>query len=233
VNTLRPRVGQRIEIAGVAGAGKSTLLRLLCTGNDGWVVADSLHTRRPAHLPYLAAGLPDVLPLALASTRVGARPTWQDVKDAVYVSVWHRYLAAHADAAGRIVLLDQGPLFALARLRWVPSPLTAAPGFRTWWQDAVAQWAGELDGVVWLDAPDEVLYARINTRPRSHLVKGRPRKEAVRFLGASRWALAEVLDAVSTAAGVPILAVDTESCTPRQAAGRIAAWAGAPAGARR
>jgi hypothetical protein len=233
VNAARPHAGQRIEIVGVAGAGKSTLREVLCAALDGWVVADSLHTRRPGHFPYLAAGLPAVLPLAAASARRGAWPGWTDVKDALYVSVWHRFMATHADAAGRTVLLDQGPLFALARLRWVPSPLTAAPGFGAWWQDTLALWAGEVDGVVWLDARDEVLLARIYARGRTHLVKNRPRDEALAFLAASRRALAEVLDAVSAAAGVPILSVDTEACNPELAGGRVAAWAGESVGATR
>jgi gluconate kinase len=233
VNTVHPRAGKRIEIAGVAGTGKSTLCAALCTAGNGWVVADSLHARRPGHLPYLAAGLPTVLPMAAGSARRGARPSWGDVKDALYVSVWHRYLAAHADFAGRTVLLDQGPLFALARLRWIPSPLAAAPGFRTRWRDALALWAGELDGVVWLDAPDDVLLARINARARTHLVKNRPRDEALAFLGASRRALAAVLNTVAAARGVPILSIDTATCTPEQAGRRVAAWAGASVGAAR
>ena len=227
-----PRVGQRVEIAGVAGTGKSTLRKLLCDGNhDGWVVAESMHARHPAQLPYLSAGLHAVLPLVAASARRGARPEWQDVKDAAYVTVWHRYLAAHADAVARTVLLDQGPLFALARLRWVPSPLTAAPEFASWWQDELTLWARELDGVVWLDAPDDVLIARINTRSRFHQIKNRPTDEACSFLGESRWTLAAVVDAVSAASGVPILAFDTATTTPEQAARRVESWAGASVGA--
>ncbi len=233
MNATRPRAGKRVEIAGVAGAGKSTLRDALCAEQDGLVVADLLHARRPGHLPYLAAGLPAVLPLAAASARRRAWPTWDDVKDALNLSTWHRYLAAHVDSADCTVVLDQGPLFALARLRWVPSPLTAAPGFRTWWQEAIAKWAGELDGVVWLDAPDDVLLARINGRTRGHLIKGRAQDEALAFLGASRWALAETLDAVSAATGVPILSVDTEMSTPEQAGRRVAAWIGASVGAAR
>ena len=225
-------LGRRIEIAGVAGAGKSTLLERLAALGDDWLVADSLHARRPAHLPYLAAGLPAVLPLAAAAARRSAPPTWQDVKEAVYVSVWYRDLAAHADADGRTVLLDQGPIFALARLRWQPSPLTLAPGFRDWWQRAIERWAGELDGVVWLDAPDAVLVNRINGRARNHLVQSRPRPEALVFLDASRSALAAVIDAVR-AIGVPVLSVDTEASTSHQAGLRVAAWATANAGALR
>jgi hypothetical protein len=230
VNAARPHSGQRVEIAGVAGAGKTALRELLCARDLGWVAADSLHTRRPAHLPYLALGLPTVGPLAAAAARRGPRPPWPDVKDAVYISVWHHFLAAHADAPGRTLLLDQGPLFALARLRWAHSPLTAAPGFALWWEESLARWAAELDGVVWLDAPDEVLLDRINARPRAHLVKGRPAREASRFLGASRWALAEVLEAASAATGVPILSIGTEACTAEQAADQVAAWAGTVTG---
>ena len=233
MNATRPHAGKRVEIAGVAGAGKSTLRDALCAEHDGWVVAESLHARRPGHLPYLAAGLPTVLPLAAASARRGARPKWDDVKDALYVSVWHHYLAAHADAAGGTVVLDQGPLFALARFRWVPSPLTAAPGFQTWWNEALAVWAGELDGVVWLDAPDDVLLARINARTRGHLIKRRAQDEALSFLGASRWALAEALDAVFAATGVPILSVDTETCTPEQAGRQVTSWIDASVGVAR
>ena len=69
MNATRPRAGKRVEIAGVAGAGKSTLRDALCAEQDGLVVADLLHARRPGHLPYLAAGLPAVLPLAAASAR--------------------------------------------------------------------------------------------------------------------------------------------------------------------
>ena len=80
-----------IEIVGVAGAGKSTLTHSL-ERRYGWQIADFLHTRAHGHWPYVAHSLPSVLGIVARSTTNRPALSWDEVKLAVYVSEWNRFL---------------------------------------------------------------------------------------------------------------------------------------------
>jgi hypothetical protein len=68
-----------MEIVGVAGSGKSTLTRAL-RSDYGCRIADSLHTRLPAHWQYVAHGLPGLAPLVVASARDRPLLSWDELK---------------------------------------------------------------------------------------------------------------------------------------------------------
>ena len=130
---------QTIEIVGVAGSGKSTLTRALRT-DYGCHVADSLHTRLPAHWPYVAHGFPRVLPLVAASMRDQPLLSWNELKFVVYVAEWDRFLRAERRSRAGAIVLDQGPLFALACLLWGGKPITRSARFEAWFQWMIERW---------------------------------------------------------------------------------------------
>ena len=207
---------RRVEIVGVAGTGKSTLTRALVEGCPACHGADSLHTRLPAHWRYVAHGIPRVLPLLTRTA--GRRPvlSWDEVKFLVYVSEWSRYLDSRPEHRSGITVLDQGPLFALARLLWGGKPATAGPTFRAWLEQMVAHWSRELDLVVWLDAPDNVLVARINHRRQGHEAKGREDEDALALLERHRNAYGRVLDEVSRLGRLPVRRLDSATRSPAE-----------------
>ena len=173
---------QKIEIVGVAGTGKSTLARTLADRDPGNRIADSLHTRTSAHWAYVAHSAPRVLPLVARSARVRPAFDWEETKFIVYVTEWRRFLRRACRDDSGLVVLDQGPIFALARLLWGRKPVTATPEFEHWLDEQVAGWSVDLDGIVWLVAPEEVLLGRINEREQDHEAKGRSIREGLDVL---------------------------------------------------
>jgi thymidylate kinase len=217
--TAEPSTPCRIEIVGVAGSGKSTLTRAIRERDAGWRLPDALHTRAPAHWTYVAHGVPSVLPLLAASARRGPALSWDELKFAIYVSEWTRFLRARHAAAPTV--LDQGPLFALARLLWSGKPVTQAPAFRRWLEAMVVRWSLELGLVVCLVAPDDVLLARINGRGQAHEVKGAARGAGLAVLESHRRAYAELLERLHRLGRPRVLSLDTRARSPAELAGEV------------
>lgn len=198
-----------IEIVGIAGAGKSTLTRALAQRYPRCTVADSLHTRVAAHWPYVAHSLPRVLPLLARTARQRPMLSWEELKFVVYVSEWTRYLRSRPEHRSVVTVLDQGPIFALARLLWSGKPVTSSEWFQSWLSEMVGRWSLELDAIVVLQAPDEVLLERINRRDRLHDVKGKSTSDALRLLESHRSAYTRVLDAFDRREGPRALRFDS------------------------
>lgn len=213
---------RRIEIVGVAGAGKSTLTRTLSAQYSGCGVADSLHTRIPAHWPYVAHSLPRVLPLVARSARNRPAWSWDEVKFVIYVSEWHRFLRDRPEHRSGVTVLDQGPIFALARLLWGKKPVTRGGPFETWLQRMVERWSVELDAIVWLVAPDEALLERISHREQRHEAKGKPAPEGLELIELHREAYARLLELVTGLGRPRVLRFDTSTMRPAEIAGELA-----------
>ena len=209
-----------IEIVGVAGAGKSTLAQTLLARHPEWRLADFIHARDPGHWRYFVHSFPGVGRLVAHAFR-RPRVSWDEVKLYVYASEWHRYLRARPGQHSAVTLLDQGPLFALACLLWGASAVVSTPWFRSWKRETAARWAQELDVVVELTAPDDVLLARINERERWHAARGTSRREAMEILGAHRRSYSEVLADVQRSGGVRLLRLDTSDRRPEALADEL------------
>jgi shikimate kinase len=198
-----------IEIAGVAGSGKSTLTDALAARSAAWHLADSLHTRRAAHWPYVLHALPEVARMASLGVRVGPPLTWDEVKFVIYVSEWERYLRADHGNGHRGTVLDQGPLFALARLLWTEKPLTRTPTFEAWVEEMLDHWSRSLAAIVWLDAPEDVLLERINGRTQQHEAKGATASAATDLLRRHRAVYDRLLGVIERLGRPRVVSFDT------------------------
>lgn len=206
-----------VELVGVAGTGKSTLTRALCA--DGAVRAEILHTRRPGHWPYVARAALPVASLVAATGGRPRRPGWEELKFALYAGSWDRYLRDTAPSGpGGLVVLDQGPVFALARLLWGDSSVVSTRRFDAWLDATLRRWAPQLDVVVWLDAPDAVLLPRIDGRAQGHEIKGVPAERARAVLTRHRAAYTRVRDVLETIGAPRIVDVDTSAGGPDRVA---------------
>jgi deoxyadenosine/deoxycytidine kinase len=193
-----------VELAGPAGAGKTTAVRALSAHRAGTRVG--LETGRLG----TALSLGQETPLLLERAAWGRWWTTPELRSIGYLRAWRTSLS-RVDP-DELVLLDHGPVFRLAMLL-LDAPAESGSGFQRWWQRSAREWAGLLESVVCLDAPDEVLIHRIEDRPRSHRVRGADRADAEAFLEAYRGAFTAVLDVVEEA-GTPVFHVDT-STEPR------------------
>jgi hypothetical protein len=209
-----------IEVAGVAGAGKSTLTQAICT-EPGFRIGGFIHTRIPSHLVHAVTGIPRVLPILVANRLGSPRMTWPEFKLLLYVTRWLPLLRREAQRHGGITVLDQGPIYALVRLRAEGKPFTMTPAFDRWSDDMLDHWASELVAIVWLDARDDVLWGRINGRPQSHKKKGGRDDEGYRFITRYRASFEDILRRVEALEPSKVLRFDTEHTTPEQLASSI------------
>lgn len=207
-----------VEVAGVAGAGKSTLTGLLSGAGAGYRVGEFIHARTPEHLAYVARSVPRLRPILARNLVMTPRMSWADVKLLVYVSEWHRLLSGDRAHRDGVTLLDQGPLYALVRLRAQRTGVTRSSSFERWWNAELERWAAELAAVVFLDATDRVLLARIDGRAQPHRTKRAAPGAGAEFLDRYRRLFEEVLGRIDVPGGPKVLRFDTTAT----AADRIA-----------
>ena len=206
-----------LEVAGVAGAGKSTLARAICEGDPRCRRAEFIRTRTPGHVREVVLALPRTIPVLVDSL---ARPrlSWPEFKLLAYVTRWQRLLERRPSYRDRVAVLDQGPLYALVRLRTQKPELWTRPRARRWWAGLLEGWLSAFDGLVGLVAPDEVRWGRINDRSQSHATKGLSFEEAVAFLGRYRALFADILDRAEAAGRPLVLRFDTSVTSPTEIA---------------
>lgn len=216
------RQPETIEIVGVAGAGKSTLARTLSACYPGTRIADSLHTRASAHWPYVAHSIPRVLPLVARSARDRPALGWDETKLIIYVSAWRRFLHHERHDVPGLIVLDQGPIFALARLLWSRKPVTRTRVFQEWMNEMIDCWSVELDAIVRLVAPDDTLLERINHRDQVHETKGKSTRDSVGVLATHKRAYEELFGAIERLGRPPVLRFDTSVMSPITIAAELA-----------
>ncbi|MGH7526052.1 MAG: AAA family ATPase [Gemmatimonadales bacterium] len=208
-----------VELVGPAAAGKSTLLRML-GGRDRSLRA-GLRPARHQHLRSAVA----LVPTFLALHRGAGGVLWKEMKRITYLRTLHRILVGTARSP-RPVLLDEGPVYMLARLRMYGGDRMGSPAFQQWWRSAFEQWARTLDLVVWLDAPDAVLIDRIRTRSQRHRMQEVADSSILQFLTSYRQAYTEVIAGLTAPLHLRVLSFRTD----QEPATRIAEQVGAAIG---
>ncbi len=206
---------RKVEILGVAGAGKSTVVRLLGEG-PGFTRAEFIHTRKPSHLLQVARGLPRLMPILIGGITRRPRISWPEVKLLAYVTRWRFFLGRRMPAPGTILLFDQGPLYALVRLQAEGKGFTTLSAFDVWREEMLERWASELSAVVWLDAPDPVLWSRINERSQGHRTKGEEADAGHSFIDRYRRSFDALLRRMEELGGPEVHRFDTSTAAAEQ-----------------
>src|SRR5437667_368105 len=151
-----------VELVGPAGAGKSLLAERLRARGD--VVRASVWNL-PRGLIFESAlrSLPVLLRMCY-ETRALPRAELEQV---VRLNALRLFVRRRVGRA-RLVVLDEGPVFALSWLRVFGHPRIQNGRLDPWSRRTLADWAGVLDRVVMLDAPEPVLVSRIRGRQKPH-----------------------------------------------------------------
>ena len=200
------------EIVGPAGSGKSTLAGAL-RRRDGRVRSGLGVWGLPAPLLFSTALLS--LPQLLGMWRRRGALGWGEAGLVVRLNALGRLIVRESSRADQFLLLDEGTVFALAKLR------AFGRGGEEQAARMLERWAGRLDAVVWLDAPDEVLARRIRGRDKPHRMKACSDEEISAFLARYRRAYERVVSELCARRGLKVIRVSTESGTPEQIAEEV------------
>jgi RecA/RadA recombinase len=200
-----------VELVGPAGAGKSTVFDELLARDGRIQGRPSL--RSAEYAGTLAADVASALGTIVRQRAFRPRVTAEQVRMMAYLQALPRILARTPSSTGKTIVFDQGPVYFLTRASLRNERLA------TWRERVLAMWAPLLDVVAWLDAPDELLKQRINSRSKWHALKGAPSGTAGEVLTTSRAVYEDALVELGSRRPRPvILRFDTS----RQSAGEIA-----------
>ena len=169
------------EIIGPAGSGKTTLSQLLRNGNN---VRTGLSVWR-LPLPLLLVSAFSSMPNLFAFCRQRKHLTWEDLKLVVQHNALLRLIGREGAKGYRALMLDEGAVFALAKLRAF-GHRDVAKDSDEWMQSLFNQVAPTLDAVIWLDASDAVLARRIRERGKDHRMKDKSDAEIEKHLSLYR-----------------------------------------------
>ena len=157
-----------LELVGPAGAGKTAVAAALRRRDPS--IRSVTRVRQLRHLPQLLRAVAGALtPASLDLPRRGLVDVRRSARYLVRLRSLYSLASREAAHGGRAVILDEGPVFAAAMLRGA-APVGRLAAACT---AALRAWAGTLDAIVWLDAPDPILTARIAARHKAHELKGR------------------------------------------------------------
>jgi hypothetical protein len=207
----RPRL---VELVGPAGAGKSTIAASLARDDglfSGCVSLWGLPRRD------LLTSAFDVAP-AVASAAMALHPLRRsEIEQMVRVDALRTAVDRIVEHDDGVLLADEGPVFALAWFE-VFFARNGDRGWSEWKRRVIREWARRLALVVYLDAPDDVLAARIRTRAKPHMVKDRSDGEIAAFATSFRQAFDRVLSLLGTTAGIPVVRWPIADRPPRDSA---------------
>ena len=173
-----------VELVGPAGAGKTTLARGV-TAADSTVRSGLSLWGLPRHrlVRSAVALLPTILGASIRRTPLRAGELAQMIRLGAL-----RHEVEDEAARHRVIILDEGPVFALSWLE----VFFSRNGDRvpaSWRRRVVAEWATLLDVVVFIDACDITLANRIRTREKlvanAAMVRDRPAAQKIHPIGFS------------------------------------------------
>ncbi len=208
------------EIIGPAGAGKSTLAGLL--GRQDVTVRTGL-SLWGLPFPLLATGALSSL-TDLFSLCCRHRFSLEDLKLVIQINALGQLLRRESEKGYRLLLLDEGEVFGLARLRAYGAGCLSSHSI-LWMSHLLNRVAPTLDAVIWLDAPDAVLAQRIRERVKPHRTKDLPEEKISEHLARYRTAFEQIMAELTQRSQVKVISFRTDSQPLEEIANQIKATA--------
>ena len=209
-----------VELVGAAAAGKSTLIGELQRRDP--TIRWLQRARGGGGAATLARRVVGFAPAWLAAVPRAPGYTWRHARYFLRLATLDAVVRRAAPEPAGVVILEHGPIFTLARLRaFHDGPLP--PSLARYASRLLGRWAKALDLVVVLEAPLEVLAARLDSRPKEHEMRNSTTPELTDFV--ARWdtAYEAVLAELRAAGGPPLVTLRTDHTTVAVLADRVAA----------
>jgi predicted ATPase len=204
------------ELVGPTGVGKSALSEWLAR-RSGVTRASVWNLPRAWWLLNAVRSLPTLLSVGLRT-----RPfPWEDMRYLIRLRTLRQVVERRRAQSVPLVVLDEGPVFALAWLRLFGHQRRRGDALAAWWKQLLEEWATVLNLVVLVNAPDAVLMERIRARDKSHRVKQRTDAEIGAFLAAYRGAYEDVIAALTAHSGVQVVTLDSDGAAIDHTAERL------------
>lgn len=207
-----------IELVGAAAAGKSTLITELQRRDPAirWLQ----RARGGGGAAALARRVVGFAPAWLAAVPRAPGYTWRHARYFLRLATLEAVVRRAVREPAGVVILEHGPIFTLARLRAFhdgPPPASLA----RYASRLVARWVKQLDLVIVLEAPLDVLASRLDSRSKEHEMRNRTTDEVRDFV--IRWDVAyeTVLAELHAAGGPPVLRLRSDRHTVAALADRV------------
>jgi broad-specificity NMP kinase len=187
-----------IELVGLPGVGKTSLAQTLCHHCQNVRLGRTPYFRNPADIPFFFMYTCKLLPLLLRVffSKDGGRLRPRDIALMVILNGWGRILNRKARNGCLVLILDEGPICYLTRLRAWGSIATRSSVFKAWWEGMFQQWSSVLNLVIQLDSSNDVLIERIRSRDMWQEVKAMTAGQALDFMENLRAAQSYVIQQI-------------------------------------
>jgi shikimate kinase len=196
-----------VEIVGTAGAGKTTLLQGLSQSSNS--IQPIFHYGNLRSLPTYIGAVLVLMPTYLRHQHKGSRYAWQEIKWMVRLLASYQIARQQKADSKLVTMIDQGPIYTLARLLDRQRTSAKGPEFMQWWMEMLEKWASILDMVIWLDAPTTVLLQRVYTRGKQHAAKELNEREAGEMLANMQASYEQTLAALKRHGHTTVISWDT------------------------
>ena len=171
-----------IELAGIPGAGKTTLMAALEQQLDrvDWIILENYQYNRD--LGFFLRNLLILLPIILkARGHSDQRLSRRDVAQMIMLNGLPNVARRKVFKEHKTVIFEEGHLALISQLHRRNSHLLNTPSTQQWWKIICREWAEMLDLVIELDAPADVIVARIRNREDQYEVADMSDEVAIKY----------------------------------------------------
>lgn len=210
---LRPRI---IELIGPAGVGKSAVAEELGRMPD--VLCTSIWRVPVSELAWATAC---TIPWAARLMRHAGATLSRELRHVARLRALLNFLDRDELSAYRYVVLDEGPIYALAWLRVVGHSVFQDGRTDSWRHYISGLWAATLDEVVRLDAPEVVLAQRLRSRAKHHVMSQASDRSITAFNMRYRTAFNAAIGTVQQYGRLPLRDFRTDRSSPAEIAEQI------------